>query len=61
MKTNFSFLKPFAVAALTTVITLSSFGQSGPKWSTDGNPGAYGNWIGTTNAFPFVVKTNNTE
>lgn len=40
-----------------SVLPALSFAQ----WSTTGNTGASGQWLGTNNAFALSIKTNNTE
>ncbi len=35
--------------------------QSGPKWSVNGNAISPGDFIGSTNPYPFLVKTNNLD
>lgn len=45
---------------LLTALFLS-FGASAQDWSLSGNVGTGNPFIGTTDASPFVIKTNNTE
>lgn len=42
-------------------ISVLSYAQSGQKWSTNGNITSSGDFIGTTNNDPLILKSNNIE
>lgn len=46
---------------ILTVISLILPSYIFAQWGTSGNTGASGQWLGTNNAFPLVIRTNNTE
>jgi len=50
----------FLIAALSFVVCQSiTMAQS--SWNTNGNAGSFSNFIGTTNNYPFLFRTNNIE
>ena len=57
MKINHYFL----TMALFIIGLQSSIAQSGQKWATGGNSVGTGDFIGTTNGFSLIFKTNNTQ
>lgn len=42
-------------------VHIAVFGQNNSNWSTGGNATQNGNWLGTTNNEPLVLKTNSNE
>ena len=63
-QTKTSITPPYWVK--TSVIALFSFmgsfiiAQNGPPWKQSGNNASNGDFIGTTNSIPLLIKTNNT-
>lgn len=63
-QTKTSITPPYWVK--TSVIALFSFmgsfliAQNGPPWKPSGNNASNGDFIGTTNSIPLLIKTNNT-
>jgi hypothetical protein len=51
----------FCMACMLCLISPLSFGQSGQKWATGGNSISAGDFLGTTNNLPFVLKVNNKQ
>jgi len=54
-------MKIVAVLMLFVFVQLSVNAQKGQKWAVDGNELSNGDFIGSTNNEPFIVKTNNNE
>ncbi len=52
--------KTISVFSMLLLINVSVHGQ-GAKWSTAGNGISTGDFIGTTNNFPMIFRTNNTQ
>ena len=52
-------IKRIIITTLATMAVLSTVAQNGPRWSPAGNTASIGDFIGTLNAFPLTVKTNN--
>lgn len=56
--TSAFFNKAILIFSLMLLFQTNSFAQ-GPKWATLGNATSTGDFIGSTNSQPFVIKTNN--
>ncbi|MFN5794542.1 MAG: hypothetical protein ACK455_07080 [Bacteroidota bacterium] len=50
----------FLLAVLSFVVC-QSITMAQTSWNTNGNAGSFSNFIGTTNNFPFLFRTNNVE
>jgi hypothetical protein len=47
--------------ALLSFVVCQSITKAQTSWNTNGNAGSFSNFIGTTNNFPFLFRTNNVE
>jgi hypothetical protein len=47
--------------ALLSFVVCQSITMAQTSWNTNGNAGSFSNFIGTTNNFPFLFRTNNVE
>ncbi len=54
-------MKKLLLISLLLTSIYHSYGQAGAKWATGGNSSSTGDFIGTTNNFPLIFKTNNTQ
>ncbi|MFN5629315.1 MAG: hypothetical protein ACK48W_08505, partial [Bacteroidota bacterium] len=50
----------FLLAVLSFVVC-QSITMAQTSWNTNGNAGSFSNFIGTTNNYPFLFRTNNVE
>jgi len=63
MKTTLkkSICKSRFLFALLSFVVCQSITMAQTSWNTNGNAGSFGNFIGTTNNYPFLFRTNNVE
>jgi hypothetical protein len=63
MKTTLkkSICKSRFLLALLSFVVCQSITMAQTSWNTNGNAGSFSNFIGTTNNFPFLFRTNNVE
>ena len=54
-------MKKLLLTSLIFISTYYSYGQAGAKWATGGNSIGTGDFLGTTNNFPLLFKTNNAQ
>jgi len=46
---------------IALIVGLTAIAQSGQKFASNGNSLSTGEFLGSTNAFPLIFKTNNTQ
>jgi hypothetical protein len=63
MKTTLkkSILKSRFLIAVVSFVVCHSITMAQTSWNTNGNTGSFSNFIGTTNNFPFLFRTNSVE
>lgn len=54
-------MKKLFTSAAIFIFTMNAFSQSGQKFASNGNILSTGEFLGSTNLFPLVIKTNNKE
>jgi len=61
MKAKSTFSQSALIVLFAGAFSLGAYAQSGQKWSTSGLAVVAGDFLGTTNNFPLIFKTNNVQ